>query len=72
MKNGLMAACIKYAKWDDIDIRFEDGVVVRHKAKRSFYNGEIGHPTINSRIQKSSCLGETRVMKNGLNATCIE
>ena len=72
MKNGLKATCIKYVQWDDIDIQFEDGTIVRHKAKSSFYKGEIKHPTINAITAKSSCLGETRAMKNGLAATCIE
>ena len=72
MKNGLMATCIKYVQWNDIDVEFEDGVIVMHKAKRSFINGEIGHPIINARVQKSSCLGEIRIMKNGQKAKCIE
>ena len=72
MKNGLKATCIKYVQWDNIDVQFEDGVVVKHKAKSSFYKGQIKHPNINAVVSRSSCLGETRTMKNGLTATCIE
>lgn len=72
MKNGMRATVIFYRSAVDIDIRFEDGTIVRHKEKSAFLRGEIGHPGVNARVAKSSCLGETRLMKNGQMATCIE
>ena len=72
MNNGLRATCIRYVQWNDIDVQFEDGVIVQHKAKNNFYKGVIAHPSINARTTKTSCLGETRIMKNGQAAKCIE
>jgi len=40
-ENGLMAKCIRYGGYDDIDIQFEDGTMVYHKKKSDFINGKI-------------------------------
>ena len=72
MKNGLLATCVAYRSAVDIDIKFEDGTIVRHKAKSAFKRGEIAHPSINAKVAKSSCLGEIRKMKNGQSAICID
>ena len=46
MNCGMEAAIIRYGRYDDIDIRFEDGAVVEHKAYDTFKNGEISHSSI--------------------------
>ena len=49
MKCGIEATIIRYGRSDDIDIRFEDGAVVEHKAHGTFKNGEISHSSISRR-----------------------
>lgn len=44
--NGLKMRIIKYRSATDIDIEFEDGVVVEHKGYKEFKRGQIGHPYI--------------------------
>ena len=72
---GMKAKCIAYRGRHDIDVQFEDGTIIEHRSKGSFIKGEISHPTYNpgnERIKaKASCLGETRLMNCGMNATCI-
>ena len=46
MNCGMEATIIRYGRYDDIDIRFEDGAVVEHKAYDTFKNGEISHSSI--------------------------
>ena len=43
--NGMQIRIIKYRNSDDVDIEFEDGVVVTHRAYRSFKTGKLAHPT---------------------------
>lgn len=71
MNNGMMATCIAYRKSTDIDVRFEDGVIVEHVQKQHFVRGNVKHPNINLRKKNASCVGLTLRMKNGMNATCI-
>ena len=49
MNCGMEAAIIRYGRYDDIDIRFEDGAAVEHKAYGTFKNGEISHSSISRR-----------------------
>lgn len=64
MNNGMSATIINYRKSTDIDIQFEDGVIVTNKLYDSFIRGGIGYP--NNR------LNETRKMSNGMSATIIK
>ena len=41
--NGLKMTIIAYRKSNDIDIQFEDGVVMKHRAYRTFKIGHISH-----------------------------
>lgn len=68
MKNGLKAKIVAYRKYEDIDIQFEDGVIVYNKNYGSFKSGTIGHPTVKtfSKLnQRHFRLGETRVNSCG-------
>ena len=67
MLNGQKATCIAYRRSDDINVEFEDGTIVCQRQKASFLRGEISNPN----YDPYSCEGETRLMNNGMNATCI-
>ncbi len=71
MNNGMMATCIAYRKSTDIDVQFEDGVIVEHVQKQHFIRGNVKHPNVNLRKNNASCIGLTLKMKNGMKATCI-
>ena len=63
------ATIIRYGKYSDIDIRFEDGKVVVHKKYDQFKKGEIANP--NMKASAENRLGETRMMNCGMKATII-
>ena len=67
MKCGMKAAIIRYGGYNDIDVRFEDGKVVVHKAYGTFKKGEIAHPSTTAKAR----LGETRMMNCDMEATII-
>ena len=69
MKCGMKAAIIRYGGYNDIDVRFEDGKVVVHKAYDKFKKGSIAHP--NTKVSAKDRLGETRMMNCGMEATII-
>ena len=74
--NGLKMTIIEYRTAKDIDIQFEDGMIIRHRTYSSFNKGEIKHPnvTIHSRMRqksKNEYLGTENVMSNGMTAKCI-
>ena len=66
MNCGMKATIIRYGKYSDIDVRFEDGAVVKHRRYRDFKKGTIANPK-----NKASRLGETSMMNCGMNATII-
>ena len=45
-KNGLRMKIVEYRGACDVDIMFEDGVIIQHKAMKQFRSGQIGHPHI--------------------------
>lgn len=69
MNCGMKATIIRYGKYSDIDIRFEDGKVVVHKKYDQFKKGEIANP--NMKASAENRLGETRMMNCGMKATII-
>ena len=69
MNCGMKAAIIRYGRCDNIDVRFEDGTVVVHKAYDSFKKGNIANPNIKAFAENR--LGETRMMNCGMKATII-
>ena len=66
MNCGMEATIVRYGKYTDIDVCFEDGAMVKHKAYSAFKKGNIANPNI-----KASRLGETRMMNCGMEATII-
>ena len=69
MNCGMEATIIRYGKYIDIDVRFEDGTVVKHKSYGKFKKGEIANPNIKTFTEVR--LGETRMMNCGMEATII-
>ena len=65
MNCGMEATIIQYKNAMDIDVRFEDGSMVEHKAYSAFKKGKIAHSNTKDR------LGETRMMNCGMKATII-
>lgn len=53
MNNGLKAEIITYHSYYEVDVKFEDGAVVRGKRYEKFQNGEISHPNIKYKISMS-------------------
>lgn len=74
MNCGMNATIINYNKAHDIDIQFEDGIVLKHKSYTSFKNGEILNPNLKRHSPNKSLkrIGEVRTMKCGLNAEIID
>ena len=69
MNCGMKAAIIRYGSAVDIDVRFEDGKVVEHRAYDAFKKGNIANP--NTKVSAKDRLGETRMMNCGMKATII-
>lgn len=79
MRCGLIATIIKYNSANDIDIQFEDGVVVKNKSYDCFNKGKIQHPILKrsvgeykTRNKRQDRIGETKMMSCGMVATIIE
>ena len=45
MNCGMKATIVRYGRYEDIDVRFEDGSMVEHKAYSAFKKGEIAIQT---------------------------
>lgn len=69
MSCGIYATIINYKNCNNIDVRFEDGVVVYNTKYTLFKTGKIKHPVLGKINVKH--LGETRRMRNGKMATII-
>jgi len=69
MNCGMKATIIRYGKYSDIDVRFEDGIEAVHKTYNSFKKGNIAHQKTN--VSAEARLGETRMMNCGMKATII-
>ena len=69
MNCGMDAIIIRYGNNKDIDVRFKDGTVADHKVYGAFKRGEIANTNIKASAE--NCLGETRIMNCGMEATII-
>ena len=61
MKYGENATCIRDDGWDNIDIKFDDGSIVRHISRRTFFNGKIENPN-----HIYSYVGKEKMMNCGM------
>ena len=71
MKNGMRAVIVRYKSSAEIDVKFEDGVVVENKTYQSFQKGAIGHPNTLHKSKVKDRTGETKIMFNGMEATIV-
>ena len=69
MNCGMKATIIRYGKYSDIDVRFEDGTIVGSKTYNAFKKGSIANQNIKTSAE--NCLGETRMMNCGMETTII-
>ena len=53
-KNGLKMTIIAYRASEDIDVQFEDGIVVQHQRFRTFLQGTIRHPSYSKLTNKQN------------------
>ena len=73
--NGMLMKILAYRSVSDIDVQFEDGVIVHNKRYGAFEKGNIGHPTVKySKVSDKDIkryLGMEKVMSCGMKATII-
>ena len=69
MNCGMKATIIRYGRYTDIDVRFEDGTVMKHRGYGDFKKGEIANSNIKTFAETR--LGETRMMNCGMEAAII-
>ena len=69
MNSGFMAEIIKYRSAEDIDVRFEDGII-KNTRYTCFVSGKVAHP--NHPYQSKERLGMRRLMKCGMYAEVIQ
>ena len=69
MNCGMKATIIRYGRYTDIDVRFEDRTIAKRKGYREFKKGKIANPNIKTSAENR--LGETRMMNCGMKATII-
>lgn len=67
MNCGKRATIIAYKNQNNIDIQFDDGVIVKSKKYSRFKDGGIAYPTDYAKLY----MGETRTMKCGLQCTIV-
>lgn len=76
MRCGMEATIIKYRKSTDIDVKFEDGFIVKHKTYNEFVRGSIVNKNLNTWVGKKkimSCGMEVEIIdSNGANDLTIK
>ena len=67
-KNGMLIKIIEYRSARDIDVQFEDGVVVKNKSYNDFKEGYIPHPKFSTKVRRnnSNRVGEVNKATNGM------
>lgn len=75
MNNGMHSTIIGYRNIFDIDIQYEDGVIIKGICYSSWAKGEVKHPTIKSlsqqKVSEEDLKGQINTMSNGMQATII-
>lgn len=69
--NGLKMEIIAYHGCDDVDIRFEDGVITKHQMYKAFTKGNIKHPDIITPRKRKDHIGETNIASCGMQMKII-
>lgn len=68
MNCGMKATITNYRNMNDIDIRFENGIIRKHMRMNSFNTCTIG---LKDKSNTDSYIGQTNIMKCGIKATII-
>lgn len=75
MNNGMRATIINYDGRYNVDIQYEDGVIIKGICYSSWVKGETKHPAVKTphkpRVSEEDLKGKTNVMSNGMRATII-
>jgi hypothetical protein len=69
--NGMKMTIIAYRDWHDIDVRFEDGVVITHANYGSFKVGKVSHPTVKADMHTYKT-GEENLAQCGLKMKIVD
>ena len=72
-KFGQMMEIVAYRGNADIDVKFEDGTIVKHRNYQNFKIGSIKNPKINTHLKPfaDKRIGESKIAKNGQRVTII-
>lgn len=70
--NGQKMTIIRYNGITDIDVKFEDGTVVKNKMYSNFLTGHIENPNKANRVKASDIIGLTNRANNEMMMTIIE
>lgn len=70
-KDGHTMTIIAYRNSNDIDVQFEDGMVIEHRSYDSFIKGSISYFTSRNDAFAQKRIGETIIATNGLKMTII-
>jgi hypothetical protein len=71
MNSGERVEIIAYRTFKDVDVQFEDGVVVKNVKYNNFKKGSILHPSNTPEAIAERRIGETNTMSSGVIATII-
>ena len=75
MNNGMRATIINYDGRYNVDIQYEDGIIIKEICYSSWVKGEAKHPTVKTphkqRVLEEDLKGLTNIMSNGMQATII-
>lgn len=64
--NGLKMKIISYRSAQDIDIKFEDGTIVKNKRYQDFQKGTIKNPSVKNKSLMADRLGYVTTARNGM------
>ena len=64
--NGLKMKIISYRSAQDIDIKFEDGTIVKNKRYQDFQKGNIKNPSVKNKSLMSNRVGKVTTARNGM------
>lgn len=64
--NGLKMKIISYRSAQDIDIKFEDGTIVKNKRYQDFQKGTIKNPSVKNKSLMSDRVGKITTARNGM------
>ena len=70
--NGMKMTIIEYRNYNDIDVQFENGTIIKHICYQNFLNGSITLFKNKIDIHANDRIGKTTTANNGIKMTIIE